>query len=278
MLVHDAGAAGRPTALRAASLGRRPGHPRAAGRPAGRAGRGQYARAVTPEQLQDVVRTAVAAVVGRGELPVDVPDEVVVERPKNREHGDYATNVALRLAKPAGRPPREVAELLAARAARAARHRAGRRRRPRLPQHHPRRGRAGPDRRAGGHRRPRLRAHRRAGRPAAEPRVRLGQPDRPGAHSASTRWAAVGDALGRLLEASGAEVSREYYVNDAGAQIERFARSLQAAALGRPVPEDGYQGDYIETSPHRSSPPTPGCSSGPRTSSSPVFARAGRRG
>jgi arginyl-tRNA synthetase len=62
----------------------------------------------------------------------------------------------------------------------------------------------------------------------------------------STRWAAVGDAMARLLEASGARVFREYYVNDAGAQIERFARSLQAAALGRPVPEDGYQGDYID--------------------------------
>jgi arginyl-tRNA synthetase len=68
---------------------------------------------VTPEQLQDVVRTAVSGAVGRGVLAVEVPDEVVVERPKNREHGDYATNIALRLAKAAGRPPREVAELLA---------------------------------------------------------------------------------------------------------------------------------------------------------------------
>ncbi|WP_309229867.1 hypothetical protein [Blastococcus sp. TML/M2B] len=68
---------------------------------------------MTPEQLQDVVRTAVSAVVDRGALPVEVPAEVVIERPKNPEHGDYATNVALRLAKPAGRPPREVAEVLA---------------------------------------------------------------------------------------------------------------------------------------------------------------------
>ena len=57
---------------------------------------------MTPEQLQAVVRTAVGAVVERGALPVEVPAEVVVERPKNPEHGDYATNVALRLAKPAG--------------------------------------------------------------------------------------------------------------------------------------------------------------------------------
>ena len=65
-------------------------------------------------------------------------------------------------------------------------------------------------------------------------------------HIGGTRWAAVGDALGRLLEASGAEVTREYYFNDAGAQIDRFARSLQAAALGQPVPEDGYAGAYID--------------------------------
>ena len=64
-------------------------------------------------------------------------------------------------------------------------------------------------------------------------------------HIGGSRWAAVGDAIGRLLEASGADVTREYYINDAGAQIDRFARSLQAAATGRPVPEDGYGGTYI---------------------------------
>src|SRR5206468_8355215 len=65
-------------------------------------------------------------------------------------------------------------------------------------------------------------------------------------HIGAVRWAAVGDALGRLLEATGASVTREYYFNDAGAQIDRFARSLQAAAQGRPVPEDGYAGAYID--------------------------------
>ena len=70
---------------------------------------------MTPAELQDAVRAAVAACVDNGELSVPVPSEVVVERPKVKEHGDYATNVALQLAKPAGRPPREVASLLAAR-------------------------------------------------------------------------------------------------------------------------------------------------------------------
>jgi arginyl-tRNA synthetase len=65
-------------------------------------------------------------------------------------------------------------------------------------------------------------------------------------HIGGTRWAAVGDALARLLEATGASVTREYYFNDAGAQIDRFARSLQAAAKGEPVPEDGYAGAYID--------------------------------
>ncbi len=64
-------------------------------------------------------------------------------------------------------------------------------------------------------------------------------------HVGGTRWAAVGDALGRLLEASGAEVTREYYVNDAGAQIDRFAASQLAIAQGEPIPEGGYAGSYV---------------------------------
>ncbi|GAA3175884.1 arginine--tRNA ligase [Blastococcus jejuensis] len=217
------------------------------GRSGGPAGRGvgdQYARAVTPEQLQDVVRTAVAAVVERGELPVDVPAEVVVERPKNPEHGDYATNVALRLAKPAGRPPREVAELLAAQL----------------------RAHAGIDRvDVAGPGFLNITLAQGAlgliavnavtdgpayGRTDALAGQKLNlefvsaNPTGP-VHIGGTRWAAVGDALGRLLEASGASVTREYYFNDAGAQIDRFARSLQAAAKGDPVPEDGYAGTYI---------------------------------
>jgi arginyl-tRNA synthetase len=65
-------------------------------------------------------------------------------------------------------------------------------------------------------------------------------------HIGGVRWAAVGDALARLLEASGAKVTREYYFNDHGAQIDRFARSLLASAQGQPAPEDGYAGAYID--------------------------------
>jgi arginyl-tRNA synthetase len=201
---------------------------------------------VTPEQLRDVVRTAVAAAVERGVLAVPVPDDVVVERPKNPEHGDYATNVALRLAKPAGRPPRAVAEALAeelrARPGIAAVDVAG----PgflNITVAQGALGRIAVDAVTAGP------AYGRTGTLAGQ-RLNLefvsANPTGP-VTLGSTRWAAVGDAVGRLLEASGADVHREYYVNDAGAQIERFARSLQATALGRPVPEDGYQGDYVET-------------------------------
>jgi arginyl-tRNA synthetase len=200
---------------------------------------------VTPEQLRDVVRAAVTAVVDRGALAVAVPDDVVVERPKNPEHGDYATNVALRLAKPAGRPPREVAELLAEQL--------------RADEGIDRVDVAGPGflnitlaKGALGQIAVRVVT---AGDAYGHTDVLAGQrlnlefvsanPTGP-VHIGGTRWAAVGDALGRLLTASGAQVTREYYFNDAGAQIDRFARSLQAVAQGRPVPEDGYAGAYIE--------------------------------
>lgn len=64
-------------------------------------------------------------------------------------------------------------------------------------------------------------------------------------HIGGTRWAAVGDSLARILQATGAHVVKEYYFNDHGAQIDRFARSLVASAQGLPVPEDGYGGQYI---------------------------------
>ncbi len=199
---------------------------------------------MTPEQLQDVVRTAVSGAVERGVLAVAVPDEVVVERPKNREHGDYATNIALRLAKAAGRPPREVAELLAGEL--------------RALDGIARVDVAGPGflnitLAQGALGQIAVNAVT-AGEAYGRTDVLVGQrlnlefvsanPTGP-VHIGGTRWAAVGDALGRLLEANGADVTREYYLNDAGAQIDRFARSLQAVANGQEVPEDGYAGSYI---------------------------------
>jgi arginyl-tRNA synthetase len=199
---------------------------------------------VTPFELGAAVRAAVAAAVEAGELVVAVPAEVAVERPRVKEHGDYATSIALQLAKPAGRPPREVAELLAAHLRR-------------VP------GIDGVDVAGPGFLNLRL-AQASLGRvvpailaagaaygcndSAAGQRINLefvsANPTGP-IHVGGVRWAAVGDALARLLQASGAEVVREYYVNDAGLQIDRFAESLLAVAKGQAVPEDGYAGAYV---------------------------------
>ena len=203
-----------------------------------------YDHPVTPEQLSALVRSVVAAAVERGTLAVAVPDDVVVERPRNPEHGDYATTVALKLAKQAGRPPREVAELLAA----------DLREQPGVERVDV----AGPgflnvtftSGALGQIAVDAVTAGEAYGRTDAFAGLKVNlefvsaNPTGP-VTLGSTRWAAVGDALGRLLTATGAQVSREYYFNDAGSQIDRFARSLMAAAAGRPVPEDGYAGDYV---------------------------------
>ena len=152
---------------------------------AGRRGagnRGQYARAVTPEQLQDVVRTAVSGAVGRGVLAVEVPGRGrrrAPEEPRARRLRHQHRPPAGQGRRPAAARGRRAA---GRRAARPGRHREGRRRRARLPQHHPRAGRPRADRRQRRDRGRGLRPHRRARRAEAEPGVRLGQPDRSGAH------------------------------------------------------------------------------------------------
>jgi len=172
-------------------------------------------------------------------------DPVTVERPKSKEHGDYATNVAMRLAKPAGRAPRDIADILAAHLRQAAGVESVEV--------------AGPgflnirlsEAAQGELARTIVAAgdHFGSSDTMGKERVNLefvsANPTGP-IHLGGTRWAAVGDSLARLLAASGADVSREYYFNDHGAQIDRYARSLLARARGEDVPEDGYGGDYIE--------------------------------
>jgi arginyl-tRNA synthetase len=199
---------------------------------------------VTPSQLSEAVRAAVSDAVAAGELAVEVPSSVTVDRPRVAEHGDYATNVALQLAKAAGRPPREVAEVVAARL----------RGTPGLAAVEI----AGPgflnvrlaEAALGVVARDVVLAGAAFGRgdAMAGETVNLefvsANPTGP-IHIGGVRWAAVGDSLARLMEASGAKVTREYYFNDHGGQIDRFARSLLAAAKGEPAPEDGYGGAYI---------------------------------
>ena len=199
---------------------------------------------VTPDDLVDAIKAAIAESLSDGALVGTVPDEVVVERPRNPEYGDYATNVAMRLAKAAGRPPREVAEIIAVRLRRAG-------------------GIAGVDVAGPGF----INVSLAAASLGETARVVVNAGEAYGAnanlvgravnleyvsanptgpvHIAHARWAAVGDALARLISASGAKVTREYYFNDAGSQIDRFAASLAAAARGEEPPADGYHGEYV---------------------------------
>jgi arginyl-tRNA synthetase len=206
---------------------------------------GHYDCPVTPAELSAAVHAAVTECLAAGDFAGSAPAEVTIERPKNPEHGDYATNVALRLAKPAGRPAREVAQAIAARLQAAdgiARVDV-----------------AGPGflnitlaaGALGGLARTIVEAGPAYGRGNALAGQNLNlefvsaNPTGP-IHIGAVRWAAVGDALARLLQANGAQVTREYYFNDAGSQIERFARTLREVANGRPVPDDGYAGAYID--------------------------------
>jgi arginyl-tRNA synthetase len=199
---------------------------------------------MTPEALRDLVLSAIADLVADGALSVEVPTTVTIERPKNREHGDYATNAALVLAKSAGMPPRDLAGLLAQQL----------------------QGAdgiasvdvAGPgflnvtvDRASQGE----LVAAILAAGPeygrvtdlagvAINVEFISANPTGP-LHLGHTRWAALGDALARVLQAAGATVAREFYINDRGVQMDRFGASVAAAAKGEPIPEDGYHGGYI---------------------------------
>jgi arginyl-tRNA synthetase len=196
------------------------------------------------DALAAAISAAIGAAIERGDLVGTIPVTIPLERPKNRDHGDYATSVALQLAKPAGISPRAVAELLQSDLLAL----------------------------------PEVSAVEIAGpgfinitmnRSSQAELVStiLSSPQRYGTgnslagisvnlefisanptgplHLGHTRWAAVGDALGRVLTAAGAQVTREFYINDRGNQMDLFGKSVEAAALGQPIPEDGYQGGYI---------------------------------
>jgi len=200
---------------------------------------------VTPVDLAELLKTTAAAVLAEHGLDAAaLPAAVTVERPRNPEHGDYASNLALQLAKLVGANPRELAGWLAAALARND-------------------GIAQAEVAGPGFINMRLEASAQAvvvtnvidagdtfgySDDLAGQKINLefvsANPTGP-IHIGGTRWAAVGDALGRLLSSQGADVEREYYFNDHGAQIDRFANSLIAAAKGEPAPEDGYAGDYI---------------------------------
>ena len=182
---------------------------------------------------------------GRIDLPdAELPSAVKVERPRNRDHGDWATNVAMQYAKKAGTNPRALGETIASILAEND-------------------GIASVDVAGPGFINIRLDAE--AAGELARTILAAGQaygrsetgagttvnlefvsanPTGP-IHIGGARWAAVGDSLARILETTGATVIREYYFNDAGVQIDRFSESLYARATGAEVPENGYAGAYI---------------------------------
>lgn len=201
---------------------------------------------MTPADLSAAIVDAIRALQAEGKLPEgELPAEVVIERPKNRDHGDWATNVAMQLAGKFSLNPRAFAELLA----------------PKL------NALDGIDKvdiagpgfinitlgaaAAGELAKAIIEAGAKYGQGTELTGVKLNlefvsaNPTGP-IHMGGTRWAAVGDSLARVFQAQGAQVTREYYFNDHGAQIDRFARSLLARARGEAAPEDGYGGAYIQ--------------------------------
>ena len=206
-----------------------------------------------PKLVQTLVQSAIIQalnmVISKGELSAQVPSAINLDRPKNRDHGDYATSIALALAKSSGMQPRAVADLIVKSltendlltAAGIAKVEI-----------------AGPgfinitletasqaavvveilnSAKKFGH-----------GESLTGKKINLefvsANPTGP-LHLGHTRWAAVGDSLGRVLSAAGAVVAREFYINDRGNQMDLFGASIRAVAMGNARPEDGYHGEYI---------------------------------
>ena len=196
------------------------------------------------ELLEAALKAAIGRAIAEGQIAGSTPESITLSRPKNREHGDYATSVALQLAKEAGKEPREVAAII-------------------LDQLKGVDSILSMDVAGPGFINITLKRSSQAelvgtiinaGAKFADTNTLAGvrinlefisaNPTGP-LHLGHTRWAAVGDSLGRVLTAVGADVTREFYINDRGNQMELFGASVEAAALGKAVPEDGYKGEYI---------------------------------
>jgi arginyl-tRNA synthetase len=206
----------------------------------------------------DSVQSKVAAVIlkaldiakSEGQISCDVPSQLILDRPKNRDHGDYATSIALALAKEANMQPGVIAKVIVKTLTDNKLLTAA--------------GISKVDIAGPGFINITLESASQgvvvteiltAGKKFGTSNTLVGKkinlefvsanPTGP-LHLGHTRWAAVGDSLGRVLSAAGAQVSREFYVNDRGNQMDLFGASIRAAALGKARPEDGYHGEYIE--------------------------------
>ncbi len=200
---------------------------------------------MTPEELSKLINSAVKSLLSAQKIEkVEIP-EIKIERPKSKDHGDFASNIALALSKPVGKNPREVAQLLIEELSKEKSIKKIEI--------------AGPgflnftlDTASLGE----------LARTIVEKADEFGKteslknqtinvefisanPTGP-LHLGHTRWAAVGDAIARVLAASGAKVVREFYINDRGIQLDKFGESLFSAANDLPIPEDGYHGSYVK--------------------------------
>lgn len=200
---------------------------------------------MTPEELSNLINSAVKSLISAQKIEkVEIP-EIKIERPKSKDHGDFASNIALALSKPVGKNPREVAQLLIEELSKEKSIKKIEI--------------AGPgflnftlDTASLGE----------LARTIVEKADEFGKteslknqtinvefisanPTGP-LHLGHTRWAAVGDAIARVLAASGAKVVREFYINDRGIQLDKFGESLFSAANDLPIPEDGYHGSYVK--------------------------------
>ena len=202
---------------------------------------------MTPQELAQYVRFAVESAINSGDFKIatsEIPDEIVVERPKNPDHGDWATNIALQISKKVGLNPRATAEVLIPLISKAP-------------------GIESADIAGPGFINVKLSAASQGelarsivlaggkfgrGNSLAGKKINVefisANPTGP-LHLGHTRWAAVGDAIARVLEAQGAVAEREFYINDRGVQMDKFGSSVKASALGENIPDDGYHGAYI---------------------------------
>jgi arginyl-tRNA synthetase len=200
---------------------------------------------MTPEELSKTIKESLESLVASQKLELPEIPEIKIERPKSKDHGDFASNIALMVSKSAGKNPREVAQLLVQELSK----------NPGIKKVDI----AGPgflnftlDSASLGE----------LAKSILEQADKYGHtkilenetiniefisanPTGP-LHLGHTRWAAVGDAIARVLAASGAKVVREFYINDRGAQLDKFGVSICAAANNEAIPEDGYHGAYVK--------------------------------
>ena len=200
---------------------------------------------MTPEELSKTIKESLESLVASQKLDLPEIPEIKIERPKSKEHGDFSSNIALMVSKSAGKNPREVAQLLVQELSK----------NPGIKKVDI----AGPgflnftlDSASLGE----------LAKSILEQADKYGHtkilenetiniefisanPTGP-LHLGHTRWAAVGDAIARVLAASGAKVVREFYINDRGAQLDKFGASICAAANNEAIPEDGYHGAYVK--------------------------------